>query len=105
MTIAFTITKPAAIGTAINASDVNTPVSELEAIIEDVVNGVQEFESLRFFEIAAPTNPSSGEYRLYFKSGTSGKLYARDNAGTEVLVFDFAAGGVALDVLQVQVFS
>lgn len=105
MTIAFSITKPASIGTAINASDVNMPVSEIEQLAEDIVNGIQSFEVVRMLEISAPTAPSSGQYKLYWKSGASGQLYAVNSAGSEVLVFDFNAGAATLDILQIQIFS
>lgn len=105
MTIALSVTTPASVATAINASDVNTPVGDLKTHIENWLNGVQKAEVMRLLEVAAPTNPASGEYKLYFKSGASGKMYARDSTGTEVLLFDFALGAAAVDILQIQVFS
>ncbi len=105
MTIGFSITKPASIGTAINAADVNTPIAEIETLLEDIVNGVQQQEVIRFLEVAAPSAPSSGQYKMYWKSGASGQLYAVNSAGSEVLVFDFNAGAATLDILQIQIFG
>lgn len=98
MTIALTISTLAVDTTLIDAADVNTIDNQLLTHINNLVNGVQEFDAIRMSEIATPANPAANKHKLYFKS--DGSIYTLNSAGTEVNIFS-----QNVDVLQVQVFS
>lgn len=84
MTITMTVSTLASIGTAINAADVTTPDNELLTHLNNIANGAQNVEQVRFAELgSAPTTPASGVWKLYFRSGG---LYILDDAGVETAI-------------------
>lgn len=62
------------------------------ATTDDIVIPRFDFE-----EVSAPATPASGTVRLYAKS--DGKLYIKDDAGTETDISTSAAGSVATDAI------
>jgi hypothetical protein len=104
MTIALTLTLSAiAPGLAINASDVTTPLSEIEVILENLLNGTQSAEQIRFDQLAgAPSTPAASKYKVYFKSTG---MYYIDSTGTETQLGTSGTGSVISDPLGIQVFS
>lgn len=90
-------------GSAINASDVSTPLAEIETILENMLNGLQSAEQIRFDQLAgAPSTPASSKYKIYFKSTG---MYYIDSTGTETQIGSSGGGGGISDPLGVQVFS
>jgi len=96
MTITLTISTLASIATAVNAADVTTPDNELLAHINNMLNGVQEFDALRISEIATPSNPAATKHKLYFK--TDGFAYTLDSSGIEQAI-------TQIDIVQYQCFT
>lgn len=83
MTITLTISTLAVDTTTIDAADVNTVDNEILTHLNNILNGAQDAEAVRFIEGSAPSTPASGKWKVYFKSAG---LYIIDDAGTETLV-------------------
>ncbi len=81
MTITRTISTLASINTFYNAIDVTTPDNELLTLINNMQNGIDSSEKLRFDQIASPSAPASGKNIIYFKSGDL--PYMQGNSVTE----------------------
>lgn len=65
-----------------DASDVTTPFADIKGILEDVLNGAQSAESVRFDELAGePSTPATGKWKLYAKSTG---LYIIDDGATVI---------------------
>jgi hypothetical protein len=79
-----TLTSPIVSGATVDTSTINSPIVNTPTI--DVVTYVQSG--------VAPSNPSSGKVKMYFKN--DGKAYVRDSAGTEKKVGGSGGGGSSL---------
>jgi len=67
--------------TTVDRNDIAIPMADVVEIINNVLNGAQSAESLRFDELgAAPSTPASGKWKAYFKSTG---LFVVDDAGVE----------------------
>jgi len=83
MTITLTITTAASIGTAINAADVTTPDNELLTHLNNLINGSQDAEVIRWIEVTTPSTPASTKWKMYF---TTTGLKVLDSAGVETSI-------------------
>lgn len=98
MTVTLAISNLAINGTAYVGTHVTTPDNELLTHVNNMLNGLQAYESILLTEISTPANPAATKYKFYAKAG--GGLYHLDSVGTETNIFSPGS-----DVLQVQVFS
>lgn len=83
MTLTRTISNLALAATPINGADVTIPDNELLQHINDLINGAASAEQYRFDAISTPGTPSSGKFKLYFK--TAG-LHMLNSAGEESVI-------------------
>lgn len=81
MTITLTISTLATLGTLVNAADVTTPDNQLLAHMNNVLNGSQSAEQVRYDVISTPSTPASNKFKFYFK--TAGP-YFLDSSGNEI---------------------
>lgn len=66
--------------TTIDMNDILDPLGDIETHLENILNGAQDAEAIRFAEGSAPATPGSGKWKVYFKSTG---LFVIDDAGTE----------------------
>lgn len=104
MTITLTLTTSGLTpGQTINASDVSMPISEIEVILGNLLNGSQSAEQIRFDQLAgAPSTPASSKYKVYFKSTG---MYYMDSTGTETQLGVSGTSTGISDPLGIQIFS
>lgn len=96
MTTSVTITILAVDTETADALDVNTPVNELLTHINNMLQGLQKFDTVRMTEIATPAAPAANEHKMYFKA--DGFIYVQDSAGIEQAV-------TTIDIVQYQCFT
>lgn len=63
------------------------------AILIDGGNNITGLQYMQFNDIAAPTNPSNGQGRLFKKTGSAGIWWTPDSSGTSVDLTAAASGG------------
>jgi hypothetical protein len=77
--------------TTADRTDISVPIGDLITVDNNILNGEQDAEALRFAELgAAPSTPASGKWKAYFKSTG---LFVIDDAGVETLVSGLASLG------------
>lgn len=92
MTIANTISQPAANATTYDAGDVNTPTSDLLTILNDTFNGLRSVEQLRFDQLAGhPSAPAASKWLTY---SLSSGLFVLTSANVPLQIPLFAQPGL-----------
>lgn len=75
---------PIVLGSAANAATFNSPMSELDTAIDNIIDGAQAIDHLLLAEISTPSTPAAGNNALYTKSDAN--PYLLDDAGNEGLL-------------------
>ena len=85
MTITMSITTSGILNGAVaNDSTVTVPLNQLLTLLNNIANGAQNLEQMRFAELGAtPSTPGANLWKIYFRSGG---LYILDDTGVETAI-------------------
>lgn len=85
MTITMSITTSGILNDAVaNDSTVTVPLNQLLTLLNNIANGAQNLEQMRFAELGStPSTPGANLWKIYFRSGG---LYILDDAGVETAI-------------------
>lgn len=85
MTITMSITTSGILNGAVaNDASVTVPLNQLLTLLNNIANGAQNLEQMRFAELGAtPSTPGANLWKIYFRSGG---LYILDDAGVETAI-------------------